>query len=400
MLATGSDDWSGALRLWDVATGQHYATFTKHTSDIVSLAFSPDGNTLASGSGTVVRLWDPVTGQLKAILTGNTDSLRTIAFSPDGNTLASGSGTVVRLWDVATGQLKANLTPHRSSVFGVAFSPDGNTLATGRSDKMVRLWDVATAQLQATLIGHTSSVHSVAFSPDSTTLASSSWDGTVLVWELTPATKPGDVNRDGVVSILDLMFVGSNLGRTGQHDADVNRDGVVDILDLVKVAAIFSETMIPTAPTALLSSENGERDSSSNLNRDIVQAWVDMAHAADDGSLIYQRGISVLEQLLAVLTPQETALLPNYPNPFNPETWIPYRLAKDADVTLTIYDTKGTVVRQFNLGFQPAGDYTDRIKAAYWDGRNEGGEQVASGIYFYSLSAGDYSATRKMLILK
>ena len=400
MLATGSDDWSGALRLWDVATGQHYATFTKHTSDIVSLAFSPDGNTLASGSGTVVRLWDPVTGQLKAILTGNTDSLRTIAFSPDGNTLASGSGTVVRLWDVATGQLKANLTPHRSSVFGVAFSPDGNTLATGRSDKMVRLWDVATAQLQATLIGHTSSVHNVAFSPDSTTLASSSWDGTVLVWELTPATKPGDVNRDGVVSILDLMFVGSNLGRTGQHDADVNRDGVVDILDLVKVAAIFSETMIPTAPTALLSSENGERDSSSNLNRDIVQAWVDMAHAADDGSLIYQRGISVLEQLLAVLTPQETALLPNYPNPFNPETWIPYRLAKDADVTLTIYDTKGTVVRQFNLGFQPAGDYTDRIKAAYWDGRNEGGEQVASGIYFYSLSAGDYSATRKMLILK
>ncbi len=307
---------------------------------------------------------------------------------------------MVRLWDVATGQLKANLTPHRSSVFGVAFSPDGNTLATGRSDKMVRLWDVATAQLQATLIGHTSSVHSVAFSPDSTTLASSSWDGTVLVWELTPATKPGDVNRDGVVSILDLMFVGSNLGRTGQHDADVNRDGVVDILDLVKVAAIFSETMIPTAPTALLSSENGERDSSSNLNRDIVQAWVDMAHAADDCSLIYQRGISVLEQLLAVLTPQETALLPNYPNPFNPETWIPYRLAKDADVTLTIYDTKGTVVRQFNLGFQPAGDYTDRIKAAYWDGRNEGGEQVASGIYFYSLSAGDYSATRKMLILK
>ena len=144
---------------------------------------------------------------------------------------------MVRLWDVATGQLKANLTPHRSSVFGVAFSPDGNTLATGGSDKMVRLWDVATAQLQATLIGHTNSVHSVAFSSDGTTLASGSWDGTVLVWEFAPTIRPGDVNRDGVVNILDLMFVGSNWGQTGQHDADVNRNGVVDILDLVKVAS-------------------------------------------------------------------------------------------------------------------------------------------------------------------
>ena len=125
-----------------------------------------------------------------------------------------------------------------------------------------------------------------------------------------------------------------------------------------------------------------------------------MAHTADDGSLIFRRGTRVLEQLLAALPPQETALLPNYPNPFNPETWIPYHLAKDADVTLTIYDTKGIVVRQFDLGYKSAGDYTDQIKAAYWDGRNASGEQVASGIYFYSLSAGSYSATRKMLILK
>ena len=222
----------------------------------------------------------------------------------------------------------------------------------------------------------------------------------MLVWELTPTTKPGDVNRDGVVSILDLMFVGSNLGRTGQHDADVNRDGVVDILDLVKVAAIFSETMIPTAPIVFLPPANGERGSSSNLNQDIVQAWVDMAHGADDGSLTFRRGIAVLQQLLAASPPQETALLPNYPNPFNPETWIPYRLAHAADVTLTIYDAKGAPVRRFNLGHQSAGYYTNREKAAYWDGRLETGEPAASGVYFYNLSAGNYSATRKMLILK
>ena len=90
----------------------------------------------------------------------------------------------------------------------------------------------------------------------------------------------------------------------------------------------------------------------------------------------------------------------NYPNPFNPETWIPYHLAHDAEVQLTIYNTKGAVVRQLELGYQPAGFYTARAKAGYWNGRNESGELVASGIYFYQLRAGDYSALRRMVIVK
>jgi len=98
--------------------------------------------------------------------------------------------------------------------------------------------------------------------------------------------------------------------------------------------------------------------------------------------------------------PQLTQLLQNYPNPFNPETWIPYHLAHDADVQLAIYDTQGVVVRLFDLGHQAAGYYTDRTKAAYWDGRNQFGESVGSGVYFYHLSAVDYSAMRKMVILK
>jgi flagellar hook assembly protein FlgD len=93
-------------------------------------------------------------------------------------------------------------------------------------------------------------------------------------------------------------------------------------------------------------------------------------------------------------------LLPNYPNPFNPETWIPYHLADDADVHLTIYDIKGMVVRQLDLGHQQAGHYTDRARAAYWDGRNNLGETVGSGVYFYHLQTGDFSAMRKMVIVK
>ena len=113
-----------------------------------------------------------------------------------------------------------------------------------------------------------------------------------------------------------------------------------------------------------------------------------------------KRSLIQLPALVAYEIPTETKLLHNYPNPFNPETWIPYRLAEDAFVTLTIYDLNGQVVRTLEVGHQIAAVYESRSKAIYWDGRNRFGEQVASGVYFYHLSAGGYSATRKMLILK
>ncbi len=123
-----------------------------------------------------------------------------------------------------------------------------------------------------------------------------------------------------------------------------------------------------------------------------------------------KRGWIQLPGLVAYEIPAETELLHNYPNPFNPETWIPYRLAEDAFVTLTIYDLSGHVVRTLDVGHRIAAVYESRSNAIYWDGRNEFGETVASGVYFYHLSTGrsglsvphrsDYSATRKMLIIK
>ena len=107
-----------------------------------------------------------------------------------------------------------------------------------------------------------------------------------------------------------------------------------------------------------------------------------------------------LPELVAYELPAQTELLANYPNPFNPETWIPYRLAEDAFVTLTIYDAGGQVVRMIEVGHQIASAYENRSKAIYWDGRNEFGESVASGVYFYHLAAGHYSVTRRMVILK
>ena len=131
-----------------------------------------------------------------------------------------------------------------------------------------------------------------------------------------------------------------------------------------------------------------------------MQHWIRQAQQLDLTALRTQRGLLFLQYLLTALTPQETILLANYPNPFNPETWIPYQLAKPADVTLTIYDIQGRVVRDLDLGHQRPGMYQSRARAAHWDGRNDIGEPVASGVYFYTLTAGNFTATRKMLIRK
>ena len=222
------------------------------------------------------------------------------------------------------------------------------------------------------------------------------WEATTESGQVTEPPEPaeevlGDINRDGVVNIQDLAIVGARFGQRGQNRADVNGDGLVDIVDLVLVASEFGgEAAAPSAhPQAL-----------GLLTAAEVRQWLSQAHQLALTDPTYLRGITVLEQLHAALIPQETTLLPNYPNPFNPETWIPYRLSHASDVDITIYDTRGMVVRRLDLGHQMAGYYTDRAKAAYWNGRNEHGESVASGIYFYQLRAGDYTALRRMVILK
>ena len=134
--------------------------------------------------------------------------------------------------------------------------------------------------------------------------------------------------------------------------------------------------------------------------REQVQHWLTQARQFALTDLAAYRGIAVLEQLLAALAPAETALLPNYPNPFNPETWIPYQLSKPAEVTVSIHAVDGTRVRTLAVGHRPAGVYQARSRAAYWDGKNAQGEPVASGVYFYTLTAGDFTATQKMIIRK
>ena len=226
---------------------------------------------------------------------------------------------------------------------------------------------------------------------DGTRWEATTQNGTVTIPPEPAEETVGDINRDGVVDILDLTIVGARFGQRGQNSADLNGDGLVDIVDLVLVASEFggdaaAPSLYPQALELLTAAD--------------LRQWLNQAQQLALTDSAHLNGIAVLEQLHAALIPQETVLLPNYPNPFNPETWIPYRLAEDASVALTIYDQSGQIVRTLDVGHQAAASYETRSKAIYWDGRNEIGEQVGSGVYFYHLSAGDYSATRKMLILK
>ena len=237
--------------------------------------------------------------------------------------------------------------------------------------------------------------------------------------------EPLDVNRDGQVDVLDLVVVAFFYGERGDRlPADVNADGIVNVQDFAAVAAgvdaagdLSPQVVEAALWVAMEQAEAAEAGAGAPVGfgtrprmlsvayHNVATAFADARHLATS-NVGFEKGIpAVLEELLHLLSemgaiPETTALLPNYPNPFNPETWIPYHLAQDAEVSLTIYDVRGVLVRALTLGHQSTGVYESRGRAASWDGRNQHGEPVASGLYFYTLTAGDFSATRPMLIVK
>ena len=208
------------------------------------------------------------------------------------------------------------------------------------------------------------------------------------------AKSSADINEDGRINAADLLLVVTAfmVDTPTNPRTDVNGDGAVTVADLLVVIENLDDPVSAAAPTIM---ETGTR-----LDVAKLEAQLNILHAENNGSLKYQWAIAFLQNLLSVSRSDETRLLANYPNPFNPETWIPYQLAKPAEVRVSIYSTDGKLVQTLVLGDLPTGVYQSRSRAAYWDGKNEVGESVASGVYLYTLEAGDFTATRKMLILK
>ena len=220
-----------------------------------------------------------------------------------------------------------------------------------------------------------------------------------------PPFSPADVNQDGTVSIADLVAIASNftnpdLETLSQMNIypDVNSDGVVNLIDLLITASeIGANAASPTLSKNLVGT--------SYLTAENLTKWIRRAKQLNFSAPNLQQGIDVLEQLLTILStqdgpPKTMVLLPNYPNPFNPETWIPYQLAEPAKVSIAIHAVDGKLIRRLELGRLPTGIYQNKSRAAYWDGRNEFGEFVSSGVYFYTLIADGFTATSKMHIRK
>jgi WD40 repeat protein/DNA-binding MarR family transcriptional regulator len=196
LASAGADE---IIKVWDIkgiSNGNNIKTLQGHTNWISTVVFSPDGQTLASGSeDTTVRVWNPHTGKCLQILEGHSHWVLGVAFSPENHLLASGSAdSTIKLWDISTGECINTLTDHKDLVWSVAFSPNGKFLASGSEDQTVKLWDISTGKCLYTLEGHTKQVYSVAFSPLPPTpgtlgrkggiLASGSGDETVKLWEV------------------------------------------------------------------------------------------------------------------------------------------------------------------------------------------------------------------------
>lgn len=202
---------------------------------------------------------------------------------------------------------------------------------------------------------------------------------------------PYDVNEDGVVDMQDLIIISNNfqINNPENPKVDINSDGSVNIIDLLIVAANFSDNAAPQ-----------KSNSFDKKCYHLIENWLTEAHQVENRSKINQRGIDTLENLLINHNKIQTTLLPNYPNPFNPETWLPYDLAEDTEVTIQIHNSQGLLIRQLSIGFQSKGIYRNPNRAAYWDGRNSYGESVASGVYFYTMYTGKMKVTRQMVVKK
>ncbi|AFZ07218.1 WD-40 repeat-containing protein [Oscillatoria nigro-viridis PCC 7112] len=230
-LASASFD--NTIKLWNVETQKPSATLTGHRNSVRSVAFSPDGKTLASASSDkTIKLWNVETQKPIATFTWHSYSVDSIAFSPDGQTLASASSdNTIKLWNVETQKPSATLTGHSNQVRSVAFSPDGKTLASASSDNTIKLWNVETQKPIATLTGHSNQVLSVAFSPHGKTLASASFDNTIKLWHL-ESQKPITTLTGHSNSVLSVAFspVGASLpSRIGKTLASASFDNTIKL---------------------------------------------------------------------------------------------------------------------------------------------------------------------------
>ena len=389
-------DTAGSKLYWTASSGKiKRANLNGSGSENVVPGGLESPMDLALADGNVY--WTQGNGSVRfASLTGQTRSRPISTGSDTPGSLAIGGGKVY--WTEKTAASAGTINSANLNGTGVReltsirSVPMGIAVDTARSKLY---WTASSGKVkQANLNGSgAKNVVSGLGSPSDMVLSNSitAPAATTTTTTTTASNAKYDVNGDGTVDRFDALLVVSAFG-TSNNKYDVNGDGTVDVKDY----DLVFDNLAPGAAAA--PAIVGVKFSAAQIDR--IEEQIDLLIATNDRSPAAMRTLIYLQQLIVTARPEKTQLLANYPNPFNPETWIPYELATDTNVRITIYNTQGVVIRTLEFGHQSAGYYVGRDRAAYWDGRNALGEQVASGLYFYQLETDEMSSMRKMVILK
>ena len=447
ILASGSGN--GMVKLWDIATGTGL-TLEGHTNTVSTVAFSPLDGLLASGSwDRTVRLWDAATGTHSATLEEHSGWVHSVAFSPDGQTLASGGDDIsVRLWDVASRKASV-LEGHTDGVTSVAYSPDGTLLASGSRDRTVRIWEPDRGDENPLMATFEQGfwINSVAFSPDGTILASGGADGTVLLWDmqrllLRPHSlgkvsgdrqegPPGMVAEPLVVEVWDQngdLFAGATVtfavtagggtlsAATVSTDANGRASSTLTLgrLPETNTVTVTVEGLEPVTFTAvgkatpdfdgdgetgfsdffLFADAFGGTDPRFDLDGSGSVDFADFFLLADHFENPARGKLLALAREMIGL-PDGPQLQQNHPNPFNSETVISWFQLTAGPARLEVFALTGQRVAILHQGPMKAG-----VHRLHWDGRDDQGGRVASGVHLYRLVTNEGVHTRKLTLLR
>ena len=426
--------YDGFVALWDIEQRRRLTFQTDYVYPRWGAA-SPDGRYLVSRVGSVLTIWNLRSQSLQKVIFPEERFFRQVAMSPHGQTFAVDQDPWIEIRETRSGRIVSKI-PNDDGSTPFVFSNDGKRLALGQGSSIV-IYDLHNPEKREDLLprgrDHISERH-IVFSTDDRYLAIADWDDEVHLWKKNkdkyayryswkiPGTQIDDIafepNRTNpalvVISNLDQLQVWE-LGRAApEQSIRFEASAPIQFVHSGAVSSPFLSSRLPEQRDYLFVNQKGK-----------LQIWdwatktpltmpdIPRYFAANrDGSVVitrdnmsYQTRIWNVRSLLfpkPVLLGKvkRTTLLANFPNPLNPETWIPYQLAEAAHVQIRIYDVAGNLVRTLDLGTKLARSYLSREDAAYWDGRNDMGEIVSSGVYFYMLEAGDYRTTRRLTVVR
>ncbi len=389
-------DWNGSGRVHSIDVAKNFSVLAvmynqslhlRHTTgDMPGIASTHIVGGFGSSSGRQIAIDDDA--DYVAVAGGNSCAEwdQTVAFGPVCVEVRHHGWAIYDTWGTNGWQLKIAGGADHLDMNAIDILPDGSRVYVADGDRNIDEWTYGPDGKITDNYWGSESIKDIAitdnYSNNSIRVAGVDWQNRLYIWNWS-----GDLLRtlDSSYYIRDIEFTPN--GEILAYCGDKTGSQQVLFWDISN-GDLDARVNIPSTPYCIAFSDDGKK----------------MAVGCSDGYVRIYRwtGGSALAapEQPAQLAPPVTALLENYPNPFNPETWIPYQLAQSAEVSVSIHSADGKLVRTLELGQVPAGVYSDKSRAAYWDGRNAQGEPVASGVYFYTLKAGEFSATKKMLIRK